>query len=182
MVRRTAVAGAVVVVAAAGSPLGVAAATDGPAEYKACLSASKTLYNVLVNPRSGPSCRSGDKVIRWNQQGPRGPQGPQGPEGPPGADAEGGFNTVTTNRQVIGGGVGATGLIATADCPDGSVATGGGFAVGTFEPYTVVYSTPVVETAHPVGWQVKVQFASNTTAESSLTAYVVCVSSVADPV
>jgi hypothetical protein len=90
--RRLAIVGAAAVLAVSGAAVAVAGGSS-PDVYKGRIAAqSKTLYNVSVNPRSGPSCKSGDKLISWNEQGPPGPRratgvrGPQGPQGPAGTD------------------------------------------------------------------------------------------------
>jgi hypothetical protein len=184
--RRLAVVAAAVAVAG-GSTVALASGGNDPAVYKACVKSSdKTLYNVLVNPRSGPSCRNGDKVISWNEQGPRGPQGqrgpqgPQGPQGPPGASGDGlsFVISVAHERTVLDG----QSALSTAECPTGYVATGGGHTLNvtfdTTEGLLVHASQPYPPTddTTPVGWQVNV---ANATGESvDFTIWAICATDV----
>jgi hypothetical protein len=114
--RRLAVAGAgLVLAAAAGSAVALAAVPSSPV-YKACLgSTSHALYNVRINPSSGPNCRQGDTRIGWNQTGPQGPAGPEGPAG-----------GATDIRSVIFSYTATNGALIIVPCPVGYLLTGGG--------------------------------------------------------
>ncbi|MEU0602495.1 hypothetical protein ABZ484_30340 [Streptomyces sp. NPDC006393] len=66
---------------------------------------------------------------------------------------------------------------AQADCPEGKVATGGGFLIGTTFTATPLGSYPTPLGANPpTGWAVAAQNASDTT--STFTVYAVCVDAV----
>jgi hypothetical protein len=79
-----------------------------------------------------PTCPKGYLPIEWNstgpqgQPGPTGPQGSQGPAGPPGPAAT--VDSFRTFKVEVSKDVGylATGS-AEAECPAGSIRTGGGF-------------------------------------------------------
>jgi hypothetical protein len=195
-VKLTRLTGRIVVVGAAvavlsGSALALASGGSGPTAYKACLDArSKTLYNVQVNPRTDPRCRSGDKVIRWNAQGqpgargpagpqgPAGAQGPAGPQGPPGQPGTGGDTTVITvsNGPYVNRDTDT--LTGTAWCPEdqGWSVTGGGFSVSEATgDYSVVRSEPYFppESTTATGWRAEIGF-DDGTGGAALTAWVVC--------
>jgi hypothetical protein len=157
-----------------GSAVALATGGGGSDVYKACVkSQGKTLYNVLVlvNPRSGPNCRPGDKVITWNEQGPRGPRGPEGPPGEPGT----GTPLILTTQSSTVGGTNTIGVTATALCPPDSVPTGGGFAVsGETVGFSVRRSEPFFpgSSTTPTGWQAEVRLDAQ--GNATLTAWVTC--------
>jgi collagen triple helix repeat protein len=81
-----------------------------------------TLYNVTVN--GTPQCKSGDRLITWNQVGPTGATGPTGPTGDTGP-------TGLTGATGQTGSTGATGLTGQTG------ATGAQGAAGTSDAYFV---------------------------------------------
>ena len=120
----------------------------------------------------GAGCRSTEHELTWGTQGPAGPPGPVGPEGPPGpAGPEGpqgaagpagpqgvqgsegpqglqgpagglsGVAIVTSEWQRLPGGGGEV-RGATAECPTGKVATGGGHQFTADADVLVVRSGP----------------------------------------
>ena len=108
-----------------------------------CYSAGGAL---TLRTASEPTCPKGYLPIEWNATGPRGAQGPQGPTGPMGATGaagpegpQGPAGTIASLRsfEVWGSkGIGVWGTgTARAECPAGSLLTGGGI-------YTVD-STPI---------------------------------------
>ena len=111
--------------------------------YSACLTKSTGAIKVINYPKK--ECAKGQRLIKWSQQGPSGPQGPQGPAGPadwnaipnkPAGFADGvddaGVTAIKVTK-VFGNqlflGPGQSG-VSTADCPAGSVVSGGGVEMG----------------------------------------------------
>jgi hypothetical protein len=176
---RVLVLGAAVAVVS-GSAVALATGGNDPNIYKACVKSSdKTLYNVLVNPRSGPSCRSNDKMIVWNEQGP---VGPRGPRGYPGEDGASGLSTLTiVTEPGVADPTDARQVGAIVDCPAGSFATGGGYLIGaTNAGYAVVTNIPFGAVGTPpTGWAVRVVFEDS--AGGTMTGYAVCASGVTAP-
>lgn len=104
-------------------------------------------------------------------QGERGPAGPQGVPGPAGVtrtQVEIGSAGAILDRQVA---------TATAHCPGGMIATGGGYnaQAGVLPALDILFDGPTTQ-ANPTGWTVKV-YNPGPAVASGLDAYVVCVPS-----
>ena len=76
-------AGAIVVVGslviATASGVVVAGAASAPDVFTGCLDhKAHTIYKVAANAKSLPTCRTGDRRMKWNSRGPQGPRGLRG--------------------------------------------------------------------------------------------------------
>ena len=126
------VAGAIATVALAGTAY--AAIPGGDGTIHGCYAKSGGTLRVI--DASGNTCKSGETALDWNQQGVPGPQGPtgakgdtgptgaQGPQGEPGPAGVSGYEQITVDRQTDPDVSIFTS--ATATCPTGKVAVGGG--------------------------------------------------------
>src|SRR5262245_10695412 len=109
--------------------------TTGKAVAQATLTgcyvpASGTVYRIK-GAGLPDACRSKNHVeFTWSLQGPvgaagpTGPTGPRGPAGPAGGLPATGLQVIGTSGEDVA--PGATGTV-TSNCPEGKVATGGGF-------------------------------------------------------
>lgn len=95
---------------------------------------------------AGPAGQQGDT-------GTQGPAGPTGPQGPAGASGLAGVHVVTVSKNV--------GLLDMVDvdakCPDGEIATGGGWYLPGTDAQSYgseLHSNPIVSGTTPVGWTV----------------------------
>lgn len=142
----------------------------------------------VIDPSSGQSCvqsgRKAETQIEWNAVGPQGIQGIQGIQGEKGDTGEKGdagspgtfsTSTVTIARSAK---TSTADAVATASCPTGSTATGGGFSVVEGLGYDFVVQTSIpVETgspSRPTGWTVTATSATNI--PIGFVAYAVCAS------
>lgn len=120
-------------------------------------------------------CRRSERGIDWSQAGqpgPSGPRGPAGPVGPPGPQGVPGLVKLTTVEATttIDNGLQA----ANVACPNGEVATGGGYWLG-HEANHVTQSRPLISANQtPVGWQVIV---ANDRGKGFVVVYVTCAKS-----
>jgi hypothetical protein len=130
--------------------------------------------------------------------GSSGAEGPAGPAGPAGVDGEDGIDGIDgtdgidgidgtdgingnelTSSVVLGSIVefiGESGnYTSTAQCGDGSIASGGGFSIlgSASAPGIVIESAPI-GIAPPTGWSAVVSFTSASTANQEFRAYAVC--------
>jgi hypothetical protein len=178
--RATIVGAAAAAVAAGGSAAALATSSPSGDAYQGCLNrALGALYNVKVNPTAPPSCFLHDTVVKWNQSGPEGAPGatgatgPAGPQGPTGATGPQGPSGTASRTIAIGSfvqvGAGGDGT-ATATCPSGSTATGGGFDTTT--GIDVLSSVPASDGTQ--SWEVDAQ--NPTGVGGEFRARVVCVS------
>jgi hypothetical protein len=72
-------------VIATASGVVVAGASSTPDVFTGCLDhKTHTIYKVAVNAKSLPTCRTGDRRMKWNARGPQGLRGLQGLRGPAG--------------------------------------------------------------------------------------------------
>ena len=166
---------------------GVGASTL-PTTFYACVNRTNgTLY--MVN--AGATCKNNYTLISWNQVGPQGPQGPAGSRGPAGADGQtgpagpagpqgsqgpqgpAGPTQTLSVQQVLSVAVGiqpGQAGTASAQCPTGTIVTGGGFDL---------VGTAVVTTSAPGSgndWFVVVSVPSTSPGSVALTAYALCTS------
>ncbi|MGW0729580.1 hypothetical protein [Streptomyces mirabilis] len=92
----------------------------------------------------GPAGQQGDT-------GPRGPAGPTGPQGPAGAPGLAGVHVVTVSKNV-----GVLDVVdVDATCPDGEIATGGGWYLPSSDAQSYgseLHSNPILSGTTPVGW------------------------------
>jgi hypothetical protein len=96
--------------------------TSASSSIKACVGG-----NGILKVLTGKKCKSGQKAVSWNQQGPAGAQGPAGPQGatgPTGPTGTAGLNgepgpsattALTANNALALGGVPASGFTR-SDC------------------------------------------------------------------
>ena len=84
LTRRAAIAGSVLIAAAAGGSAAALATGSTGNTYAGCLSTSGHIYNVRVNASGPVTCHGRDRDIRWNQTGQPGPMGATGATGPQG--------------------------------------------------------------------------------------------------
>jgi hypothetical protein len=123
-------------------------------EFHACVPTTGTLRSIfLFDKQATPNpCPSGYTEKVWNQtgpagvQGPVGPQGIAGPTGPQGPQGEPGEGSSFQLKHVTQGGT-VTPInsenfqgTATATCPEGFVAMGGGFS-GSVNPRQLTLSS-----------------------------------------
>ena len=73
---------ALLVVLALGAGTVYAAIPNGSGTYYACLTKSSGVVRLINYPKV--KCATGERFIKWSQQGPVGPAGPVGPQGPTG--------------------------------------------------------------------------------------------------
>ncbi len=131
-----------------GGSVAIAQAQTSNAVYYACV--DKNIGTLYALGTTQPTCKRGDSVIDWNQQGPQGsagPMGPAGPEGPQGPQGPAGVSNYQVVRFTIpsgfylynycqasvancGGWEINSGALFTlhVDCPTGTTALGGGYA------------------------------------------------------
>ncbi|MEV3986513.1 hypothetical protein [Nonomuraea sp. NPDC049758] len=100
------------------------------------------------------------------ERGPEGPKGDTGPQGPQGPKGEPGTGGGVTGATVVSANF-SHNKSASASCPAGKIATGGGYSAGANGKTTGSY--PTVEGGTPKGWTVT--FDSN----ASGIVYVICV-------
>ncbi|MEU9478051.1 hypothetical protein [Streptomyces sp. NPDC048191] len=98
---------------------------------------------------AGPAGQQGDA----GPQGPAGPKGDTGAAGPAGAPGVAGVHVVTVSKEVA-----VLDMVdVDATCPDGEIATGGGWYLpGTAaQSYgSELHSNPILSGTKPVGWTV----------------------------
>lgn len=115
---------------------------------------------------------------RRGKQGPNGPEGPNGPSGPTGPSGPPAGASVTVNTQdcsFTNGPPGAT-EGCEAPCPDGYVATGGGYQMGDgFHSIGRVIASRPVQNGQdqPIGWATDVEFFG--AVGFDISTYVICV-------
>ncbi|GAA1891088.1 hypothetical protein [Asanoa iriomotensis] len=110
--------------------------------------------------RGGP-CGPFEHPVVWNVRGPRGPQGPAGLSGP-GQSVEKAVDVPAES----------SGTAVVVSCPEGMVATGGGYAFGSTE-LNALFSRPDPATGGPVtGW--RAVFSSTASLPIPALVYVVC--------
>jgi hypothetical protein len=107
-------------------------------------------------------------------QGPIGAPGPQGSQGLKGDSGAPGTNGATNLTTVTASCSPAPCTGATANCPTGQKATGGGGIAGGNQ--FIFGSSPSPGTGTPFGWSVLAASPSGSPATSTVTAYVVCAS------
>jgi hypothetical protein len=120
------------------------------------------------------SCVGKEAPLDWAIQGEPGPAGADGEQGPPGpAGGVSGLEQVTQS-----GGGGAIAL-ATANCPPGKVALGGGFQIiggDVGDEFSTIQNRPNIDPdlgTQPNGWFVLIKRTSGSDGWS-VTAFVVC--------
>ncbi|MFD7879569.1 hypothetical protein ACFV5G_36705 [Streptomyces sp. NPDC059766] len=155
-------------------------AEDGT--IQGCVNATGRLR--LVQPDS--ACRDGEDSVTWNRTGSHGSAGPKGDKGDVGEKGEQGASGLQGEKGEAGvkgdkgdtgaqGPAGANGVagvhvvtvtkdVAVLDmvdvearCPDGEVATGGGWYLpgSTAQSYgATLHSNPIVSGTTPIGWTV----------------------------
>jgi hypothetical protein len=144
-----------------------AAIPDGSGTYYACLTKSSGVVRLINYPKV--KCATGERFIKWSQQGPAGPQGPVGPVGPKGDSGPKGdpgpadWNAIANKPAEFADGVDNEGVTAvkltrvngtevvvasgqfgsaTAPCPAGSKLTGGGLMASTTTGFDFAASLP----------------------------------------
>ena len=105
----------------AGGTVGIIVGASTTPQIKACVQPGGLMRYTTS------TCKSGEKLLTWNVQGPRGPQGatgPQGPQGPQGAPGSGGGSAGTSFYFVDGGpgGFNDTATVAKMKLPAGTFA------------------------------------------------------------
>jgi hypothetical protein len=109
-----------------------------PNKIHSCFKSSQTPVRIV-----GPNedCKPNESSLDWNIEGvqgptgpsgPAGPSGPTGPTGPTGPPGVSGYELVTVDEELVEPNPNATvapGVEATASCPSGKKAVGGGFNV-----------------------------------------------------
>lgn len=198
IVRRTGPLVAAAILVSTATALG-AIPDDSAGVISGCYKTSSGAIRV-IDAQAGETCAKSEVALTWNQVGPQGPTGaqgvpgPQGPGGPAGPAGPAGPQGPTgpTGPQGPAGPAGAVDVTpvtvnfdiapgqsnATASCPAGAAATGGGFhitatPVDVQAPY-VSASGPVIVTDQfsvpsSVGWFVEIF--NGTTSTASINGY-----------
>jgi hypothetical protein len=208
--RRLAVAILLTVGLTAGSvAAGMAAIPDSTSgEITACYRTSTGAVR-LIDAEAGATCGNSEMMIVWSQQGPQGPEGPTGPTGPQGEQGPVGPAGPQGEQGPVGptgpqGEQGPPGPAGTVDieeaqhnfeigpgqdyaevgCPDGFMATGGGYLITGYPidfqlPY--VYGSGPTFTDEgfgqrsPTGWFIRVPNGTAGTFPISGYLWVVCI-------
>lgn len=108
--------------------------------------------------------------------GAPGQQGPPGPQGPAGGFDLSSIHYYTGTTIEMAPGTDGT---ATASCPSGSKATGGGFKSDVWygaNPYGSLYMTDEGPLANGTGWYIYLYNSASATDNADVTAYAVCAS------
>lgn len=161
--------------------IAVSADTDS-SEINACVNDRNGLVRV---PEDGSACRNGEHELSWQLEGPvgqPGPEGPQGEKGEPGQDGQDGEQGPPGEP----GGLSGSRTFwsepetvspnhfwgqANAECPDGTVAIGGGFDVTDgWDQARLIASGPTSEN----GWFIRFRNAGPV-GDVTFDAFVVCV-------
>lgn len=138
------------VLAAGGFALGASAGTDGV--IRACVARETGVLRV----RDGGPCGKSERGLAWNRSGP------------PGAPGMSGYQVVTGPTVTSGIKLSTR---ATATCPAGKRAVGGGFLSGPPEDVDTVFSRPYRQRQ----WIVKRTESTGKPGDFVTTAYAVCV-------
>ena len=119
---------ALLVVLALGAGTVYAAIPNSNGKYYACYVKNTGAVRLINYPKVS-TCKSGEKLINWNAQGPQGPVGPQGPAGPQGPVGPAGPTGITkinlsyqSAPQSVPPG---SPVLRTVTCPVGKVVGGG---------------------------------------------------------
>jgi hypothetical protein len=146
--------GAVATVALAGTAYATIPGGDGT--IHGCYAKSGGTLRVI--DASVTNCKAGETALDWSQQGVPGPQGPTGPKGDPGATGPqgtqgerglpgvSGYEQITVDEQTDPDVSIFTS--ATATCPIGKVAVGGG---GEILNPTQAGTSVVLDASRPIG-------------------------------
>jgi hypothetical protein len=139
---------AALIVLAVGVGSAIAAIPNGGSTYYACLVKNTGAVRLINYPRV--KCARGERLIKWNQQGPEGPAGPVGPKGDPGpAD----WNAIPNKPAGFADGaddVGSVGYITAAvPCPIAIPPGGSSWVVFYDMPRWMVHDFQVVPTNNP---------------------------------
>ena len=164
----------------------------------------------IIDAAVGQTCKQNETEITWSQTGPQGPQGPQGAEGPQGPVGPAGPQGPEGPQGPVGpqgpqgepGPQGAGGLsgyeiihaestfdltspkLATADCPSGKVALGGGgllfatLADGNRDnaPLAIWLNNPSAISPNAEAWTVGGREVNPYDQDWAVHAYVICAS------
>jgi hypothetical protein len=181
--RKVVIAGATALVLTAGASAATAAVmSSGPVDSSGAIHGcwtTKAGHNgshVFRLQDAGASCPDGTTAISWNMQGPAGPQGPPGVVGEVSRQ-----NSVSFPVGLTPPGIESV----TVSCPQGYVATGGGFALSgpqgiggnATEKWIPVFGDATTSNGVPSGWEVglaETGTAGNAGGNYVLNAYVYC--------
>lgn len=113
--------------AAGGAYAAIPSSSDGV--FHACVNNTGPVRSIyMLNKDAGETCIGGYTEKTWNQTGPAGATGATGATGPAGSSA---FVRVTATATPVANGGDGYIYDATASCPTGYVATGGGLKDAT---------------------------------------------------
>lgn len=151
-------ASAALLVALGGTGLAAIAAIPQDGRFTACYQTSDSLLNrIVLFAEPDENCPNTYARVTWAQSagsgaagppGPQGPAGPQGAAGPPGAAAPAKRLLVTVAERRITLRTGD----ATARCPRGSRAVGGGGRIHSSSDHEPLNSFPLVNKRASIGW------------------------------
>lgn len=147
-----------------------AADTPTPTLKSACVHQGT---RIVSKPRHGV-CPAGSR-LNVIGRGPQGPEGQQGPTGPAGPKGDKGDSGATNVRVISATTTMSDGLNpASVACPDGTVATGGGYWLGHENNNAAMSRPHVSSTGVPTGWEVAI---FNDRGTQFVIVYAVCASS-----
>lgn len=177
MIRKTkvaaSIAGALALAGVGGVAYSAIPSTTGSV-YHACVNNTGPLHSVyMIDKDAGESCFGGYTEKTWNQTGPAGPAGATGATGPAGSSA---FVRVTATATPVANGGDGYIYDATASCPTGYVATGGGLKDATTgSRATGIKSGP---SADGKGWRAYIVYGTN---DQDIGVTVICAAGTTSP-
>ena len=188
MLRRALILGGLCVVVAAVGSVGWAM-TSANEKFVAC---AKKKGGAMRLVDAAKDCRKTERVVTWNQQGPRGLPGPRGiagengedgldgedgvdgDDGEDGFDGDDGTNATVKWRYVVTAPISVTGTMvvsSTACPPELPIAVNGGYQPPFGSSISVTASAPVMTGSTPTQWQVRL---ANGGAPADVVVWVLC--------
>ena len=174
---RAALAVGAAIVTGAFTSAALAAIPDDQGVITGCYNSTSGALRVIDAGKV--KCSSSERALTWNQKGQQGPagpagpagaQGPAGPVGNQGVPGVSGYEFRESYEVEVGAGVA---LAHWLTCPDGKVATGGGFMTSSYD-ISVGKNGPLMNSDHTAatGWEISLRNNSQETVR--LHVYAIC--------